>query len=156
MEWPWLVPGMVAAGTVAAALLWRPLRTFGRQVQLERARELFHLQRARLEGQFQATAAASGRPRGLIWKECQWGSQVEFVRERKTGEIVALAGVTIQFEAVEGSDMEDLPAVGNLRIASAVFFFHGGHWMTVGKAVFNMNPAETVEHFQKQYERVAV
>jgi len=62
--------------------------------------------------------------------------------------------VTIQFEAIEGSDMEGLPAVGNLRNASAVFFFQKGHWLTVGKAVFNMNPDEALAHFKNQYERV--
>ena len=41
-----------------------------------------------------------------------------------------------------------------LRNASAVFFFHRGQWMTVGKAVFNMNPDETLAHFQGQYERI--
>ena len=52
------------------------------------------------------------------------------------------------------SDMEGVAAVGNLRNASAVFFFHRGHWMTVGKAVFNMNPNEAIAHFKNQYERV--
>jgi hypothetical protein len=68
--------------------------------------------------------------------------------------LTALAGVTIQFEAIEGSDMEGLPAVGNLRNASAVFFYQGQHWRTIGKAVFNLNPDEAITHFQQQYERV--
>ena len=50
--------------------------------------------------------------------------------------------------------MEGEPAVGNLRNASAVFFFHRGHWETVGKAVFNMNPGEAIDHFKNQYERL--
>jgi len=62
--------------------------------------------------------------------------------------------VTIQFEAIEGGDMEGLPAVGNLRNASAVFFFERGQWRTVGKAVFNMNPDEALVHFQNQYEPI--
>ena len=45
-------------------------------------------------------------------------------------------------------------AVGNLRNASAVFFFQAGHWHTVGRAVFNMNPDEALVHFKNQYERV--
>jgi hypothetical protein len=154
MDWPWLIPALVVLGATVAVVLWRPLRRFGREVQLERARELFKLQRERLEATFLSAAAATGKPRGLRWKDCQWDREVEFVRERKTGEIVALVGVTVQFEAVEGGDMEGLPAVGNLRNASAVFFFHRGQWMTVGKAVFNMNPDEAVEHFTNLYERV--
>jgi hypothetical protein len=150
----WLIPLLVVCLLVLVIVIWRPMRSFGREVQIERARELFKLQRERLEAQFLKAAGATGKPRGLRWKDCQWESGVEFVRERSTGQIAALVGVTIQFEAVEGSDMEGLPAVGNLRNASAVFFFQKGHWLTVGKAVFNMNPNEAVVHFKNQYERV--
>jgi hypothetical protein len=136
-SWVWLMVIAVAFSALALVLFWRPLRAFGQEIRLERARELFKLQRERLEAKFLSAAAASGKPRGLRWKDCQWGEEVEFVRERRTGDIVALIGVTIQFEAVEGGDMEGVAAVGNLRNASAVFFFHRGHWMTVGKAVFN-------------------
>jgi hypothetical protein len=153
MDWPWWVAIVLVAG-VLLALAWRPLRRFGRAVHVERARESFQLQRPRLEELFFRTAAASGKPRGLRWTGCQFEPAVEFARERASGDIAALVAVTIQFEAIEGSDMEGLPAVGNLRNASAVFFFHAGHWHTVGKAVFNMNPGEAIEHFKNQYERV--
>ena len=151
----WLIPLIVVALLILVMVIWRPLRSFGKEVQIERARELFKLQRERLEAHFLKAAAATGKPRGLRWKDCQWDSAVEFVREFKTGQIAALVAVTIQFEAVEGSDMEGLPAVGNLRNASAVFFFHRGQWQTVGKAVFNMNPDEALEHFKNQYERIS-
>jgi hypothetical protein len=154
--WIWLAPVLVVVvvGILVLALYWRPLKAFGREVQLERARELFHLQRELLQDRFYRAAAATGKPRGLRWKECQWEGEVEFARDRRSGQIAALAPVTIRFEAVEGSDMEGLPAVDNLRNASAVFFFHRGQWQTVGKAVFNMNPDEAIRHFQNQYERV--
>jgi len=152
--WWWLVPVLVAAGSLVLALTWRRLRSFGREVQSARARELFFLQRERLEARFLGAAAATGRPRGLRWKACEFERGVEFARERKTGQLAALVGVTVQFEAVEGSDMEGLPAVGSLRNASAVFFFQRGQWLTVGKAIFNMNPPEAIEHFKTQYERV--
>jgi hypothetical protein len=152
--WLWLVPVLIVAALVVLLVIWRPLKTFGREVQVERARELFKLQRERLHDKFFQAAAGTGKPRGLRWKECQWDGEVEFARDRKTGQIAALAPVTIRFEAVEGSDMEGLPAVGNLRNASAVFFFHRGQWHTVGKAVFNMNPDEAVAHFKNQYDRI--
>jgi hypothetical protein len=153
MEILWLLVALTAVA-VAAALVWRPLRRFARQVQLERARESFRLQRERLEAQFIEAAEATGKPRGLRWKDCQFESDAVFVRDRQTGEIAALVAVSIQFEAIAGSDMEGNPNVANLRNASAVFFFHKGHWNTVGKAVFNMNPGEAVEHFKNQYERM--
>jgi len=150
-----LIVAAVAGGLIIGALLaWRPLRRFGRQVHLERARESFRLQREGLKAKFTQAAQASGKPRGLSWKDCQFESSVEFVRDKQTGDIAALVGVTIAFEAVAGSDMEGNPNLGNLRNASAVFFFHKGHWNTVGRAVFNMNPPEAIEHFKNQYERV--
>jgi hypothetical protein len=153
MLWLWLIPLILI---ILLLLVWRPLHWFGREVQTERARELFSLQRERLEAKFLTAAAATGKPRGLRWKGCDWANSVEFARERRTGQLAALVGVTIQFEAIEGSDMEGLPAVGNLRDASAVFFFHRGQWHTVGKAIFNMGPTEAIRHFQNQYEHVKI
>ena len=120
----------------------------------EHARRVFQQQRERLELQFFQAAAASGKPRGLRWKAIDWESGAEFARERASGQLAALVGVTIRFEAVEGSDMEGLPAVGNLRNASAVFFFHRGRWHTTGRTVFNLNPDEALAHFGNQYERL--
>ncbi len=154
MEWLWLLPVALVLAAAGVWLVWRPLRGFGREVQFGRARELFMLQRERLEANFLQSAAGSGKPRGLRWKDCEWEQEIVFARERSSGQLAALIAVTIQFEAIEGSDMEGLPAVGNLRNASAVFFFQRGHWHTVGKAIFNMNPNEAVEHFKNQYERV--
>jgi len=155
---PWFWIALAAIAVLAAAILfaWRPLRSLGRGIQVERARELFVLQRERLEAKFVTAASRSGKPRGLRWKDCSFENEIELAREKNTGQLVALIPVTIQFEAIEGSDMEGLPAVGNLRNASAVFFFQRGHWLTIGKAVFNLNPGEVIQHFKNQYERVEV
>ena len=149
----WWIPLVIVAVAILV-VAGRRLRSFGKQVVGERARELFKLQRERLEVQFLQAAAATGKPRGLTWKDCQWDAPVEFVREKETGQIHALVSVTIAFEAIPGGDMENLPAVGNLRNASAVFLFQAGRWITAGKAIFNMNPDEAVRHFQGQYERL--
>jgi hypothetical protein len=154
MHWWWIVPAVVLAVVGIVVLAWRPLRFWGREIQAERAIELFALQRERLEANFLKAAAATGKPRGLRWQSCEWDREVAFARDRRSGQLAALVAVTIQFEAVAGSDMEGLPAVGNLRNASAVFFFQRGQWLTVGKAIFNMNPGEAIEHFKNQYERV--
>jgi hypothetical protein len=154
MAWVGLIVGLLLGG-VALGIFWRPLRSFGRDVQCERARELFTLQRERLEAQFFTAAAATGKPRGLLWKNCEFNGGLELARDRHSGQLIALLPVTIQFEAVEGGDMEGVAAVGNLRNASAVFFFERGQWQTVGKAVFNMNPDEALVHFKNQYERIS-
>jgi hypothetical protein len=152
----WLVLGiaLAAALLVAVVFAWKPLQSLAREAEVKHARKLFTQQREHLEAHFLSAAARSGKPRGLRWKDCDWEPAVELAREPATGRLAALVGVTIQFEAVEGSDMEGLPAVGNLRNASAVFFFDRGRWHTVGKAVFNMNPDEAIAHYH--YERVAV
>ena len=147
-----IAAALAAALILGVLLAWRPLRHLERQVQLERARESFRLQRNGLQAKFLQAAQASGKPRGLTWKDCQFEPGALFVRDKQTGEIAALIGVTIAFEAVAGGDLEDNPNVDNLRNASAVFFFHKGHWNTVGRAVFNMNPPEAIEHFKNQYE----
>jgi hypothetical protein len=147
MMWLWI--GLGAAGLVLAVwFLWR-VGNAARE-----ARALFETQRPALERQYFEAAARSGKPRGLRWKACEWAPGAEFARERATGQLAALVPVTIQFEAVEGSDMEGLPAVGNLRNASAVFFFQKGEWHTTGKTVFNLNPDEALEHFKNQYQRL--
>lgn len=151
---PWVIALIVVLALGGGIFLWRVLKVFGSQVQLERAREMFKLQRERLEQQFQQAAATSGKPRGLRWLDCQWGSDIEFVRDRQTGQFAALVAVTIRFEAIEGGDMEGLAAVGNLRNASGVFFFQTGQWSTVGRAIFNMNPDEAADHFSNQYEKI--
>ncbi len=119
-----------------------------------RATQQFANDRAELEQRFFHTAAASGKLRGLRWTSCEWSPGMELAREKQTGRLAALVGVTIAFEAVEGGDMEDLPAVGNLRNACAVFFYHEGAWHTTGKTIFNLNPDEVIERFGTQYERV--
>ena len=42
--WYWIVPAVMLAGLLAVLVFWRPLQVFGREVQVERARELFVLQ----------------------------------------------------------------------------------------------------------------
>jgi hypothetical protein len=148
----WLPLALAAGAALVAALRAVGRRVWEREMQHARAR--FLGQREHLEAAFFDAAAASGKPRGLRWKNCEWEREVAFALERQTGQLTALVAVTVQFEAIAGSDMEGLPAVGNLRNASAVFFYDRGRWRTTGKAVFNLNPGEAIEHFKQQYERV--
>src|SRR5262245_31776932 len=139
--------GLLALVVLAIVIWWR-------HPDIKVVSEQFRRQRERLEAQFFTAASQSGKPRGLRWKAIEWERPVEFGREPDTGKIAALVGITIQFEAVEGSDMEGLPAVGNLRNATAVFFYHRGLWHTLGRTIFNMNPDEAIDHFK--YERLQI
>src|SRR5262249_8370258 len=130
----------------------RHMHAWGREVQIARARELFALQHERLEAIFMKAANATGKPRGLRWVHCAFEKEVLLARERQSKQIVGMVPVTIQFEAIEGGDMEGVAAVGNLRNATALFAFVSGQWQTAGKAVFNLNPPEVLHRFEKEYE----
>ncbi len=151
--WIWWILGglfVIFGGMVLA--FWLMKRYL--QAEYQNARQQFDQQRDALKQQYFQVAAASGKPRGLLWKEIHWTPLAEFVRNRKNGQIGAFVGVTIQFEAVAGSDMEDVPAVKDSKNASAFFVFEQGQWHVTNKTFFNMNPDEAIQHFEEQFERM--
>ena len=161
MEWITAHPAVacVMGGAFLVAVVattWKPLRAWRRAREVEQALRLFRVQRERLEAKFFDLAAASGKPRGLRWLDCDWGSDVSFARDLKSGLLTAFVGVNIRFEAVEGGDMEDVAAVGTVRDAAAVFHYRHGIWGTGGRSLFNMNPADAVTRLEGQFAPVAV
>lgn len=104
-----------------------------------------------LHQEFFQIAAASGKPRGLRWKSCDFGPERAFLQDRTSGELLALIPVTIAFEAIPGSDMEGLPAVGNLRCGSAVFVWRDG-WVATGRTILNLSPDEVLRQFASRYQ----
>lgn len=151
----WIVAG-IAGLLILALTLYRPLKRMMRDIEFERARELFSLQRERLEAKFYDLASSTGKPKGLRWEECDFHSAVSFARDKTTGQLSAFAEVTIRFSAIEGGGMEEVEAVGNLRHATAVFHYHKGQWGTGGRTLFNMNPREAIDHFQAQFEAIPI
>jgi hypothetical protein len=139
---------------IALCLLRKPLRVRRERDESERARRDFRRQREVLEARFFDLAAASGKPRGLRWVDCDWLEAVTFARDRKTGLLTAFVAVNISFEAIEGGDMEDVAAVGNVRDAAAVFHYQNGIWGTGGRALFNMNPEDALVRLEGQYEPI--
>lgn len=151
-SWLWIT-GLAILVAAALAGWWRSRRG-PRQVPIEEARRLFHLQRERLEHRFLLLAAQSGKPRGLEWVECDFADEVAFARDRNSGRLRALVGVTIRFRAAPGGGMEDNPNVENLRAATALFHLEGRQWNTDGRAIFNLNPREAIRHYQQELELV--
>ncbi len=151
----WLIPVVVVGALLAAALVWQPIRRSLREKELERLRRDFHRQREHLEAHFYKRAAASGKPRGLAWTDCEFDDEVVYARDKRSGEISAFVGVTIQFEAVTGGGMEEVEFVTAPRDATAVFRVDHGKWLTDGRAVMNLNPTETLRHFQRDLELVS-
>ena len=151
MAWYWWIGSSVGI-VLIIFMIWGAMLTLRQAHQLKSAIPSFFPQREHLEAKFLQVASRLGKPRGLNWISCDWDDEVIFARELQTGKLNALVAVTIHFEAVEGGDMEGVEAVSLPRNASAVFFYDRGRWSTSGKAVFNLNPAEAIEHFKGQYE----
>ena len=108
--------------------------------------------RPQLQETLRAAASATGKPRGLLWKACDLHPGQLFARDTATGELIALVGVTVSFEAVPGGEMEDVEAVGNLRSATAVFIHRRGAWTTDGRVVFNLEPEQAMACFENRLQ----
>jgi hypothetical protein len=156
MDKTWaLVIGLCGAGILLlAAVARKPLVNHFRRRRAADALDLFRMQREQLEAQFFHRAGSLGKPRGLRWLECDWQDTVTFGRDVKTGIITAFVGVNIRFEAIEGSDMEGVEAVGAVRDAAALFHYQHGRWGTGGRALFNINPSDALVHYQGQIEPI--
>jgi len=152
MGWYWWAAGIIIL--IGFGLFLRSLRSMGRAFQIARAKEVFRLQRERLEARFMDTAAATGKPRGLTWVDCAFEQNIELVRDASNGRLLGLVPVTIKFEAVPDGPMDGVEAVGNLRYATAVFVFEKGQWVTQGRALFNMHPHEAMEHFGSTFQKL--
>jgi hypothetical protein len=134
---------LVAGGWLVWSLVRRTL--FSRRV--ERVLRDFVRDRDDIRAEFLKAAAASGKPRGLAWKQCDFQDGVTLAHDRATHEIIGLVPVTISFEAIEGGGMEEVEAVGNLRAATAVLTWNKGQWTTQGRAVFNLEPREVLARY---------
>ena len=119
---------------------------------LDQRRLLFMEERESLEELFFQKASSSGKPRGLDWVRCDFEPEVMFACDRQNRQLRALVAVTIQFEATEGGDMEDVEAVGNLRAGTAVFLHDDSQWSTAGRTIYNLDPAEALKHFAQELE----
>jgi len=140
------------AMALVAGWLWRRWRAAQQQAKRQLAMLQFDESLGDLQVEFLSAAAATGKPRGLRWKQCDLGETKLFATDRANGELFALVGATISFEAIAGGDMEEVEAVGNLRFATAIFVHRQGKWTTDGRVVFNLEPAQTLERFQESLE----
>ena len=155
----WLLVALFAVllgAVVTLVLLWGPWQRKRRAREMQQAMQAFKLQRELLEARFFDMARSLGKPRGLRWVACDWLDSVTFARDLNDGLLTAFLAVNIRFEAIEGGDMEDVQAVGNIREAAALFHYRDGRWGTGGRALFNMNPQDAVNRLQGQYEAVVL
>lgn len=149
----------VGLACLAGIVFWLQWRSQSQRAEakLADAKQLFHQRREWLEAKFVTLASQSGKPRGLEWADCDFEDAVALARDRRTGQLRAFVGVTISFNAIEGGPMEDVEAVGNLRAATSVFILgDDGQWFTEGRAIFNLNPHQAIEHFHHELEEINV
>ena len=149
MGYLWIVAAIIVIAIgVFAAVSWRRSQTARAMARRERALEEFAKERDDLTGLFLRTAGATGKPRGLRWTGCELTGPPLFAIDDATGELIALVAATVSFAAIDGGGMEDVEAVGNLRSATAVFMHRGAGWVTDGRVIFNLEPAEALAKFQ--------
>lgn len=117
--------------------------------------ELFRREREALLAAFLTAAEATGKPRGLTWESVEANGEPVLVEDRVAGWLVALAPVVVRFEPVPGSEMEDVPQAREPRPVTALFTFERGAWRTVGRAVFNLSPAQVVERGSGKFVAVS-
>lgn len=181
-SWMWVaiagVAAMVVGFVVAAVAVWQKMARegsfpAGRRVgkpggrrpagptdkgtapyDLQTAQAEFFRGREYLEARFVAAAAASGKPRGLAWADCDFETPVVWARDRVSGEIRGLVGLCVRFTAVEGGGMENNPNVGTPRAATAVFRWSDGEWLAEGRVLFNLDPRQALTHFRDEWEPV--
>ncbi|MHC2066580.1 hypothetical protein ACYFX5_03835 [Bremerella sp. T1] len=139
---------VVIAGAWAVAVWIGRRRVRQNLLNQEQAKRQFQLRREWLETEFMKAAAASGKPRGLRWVDCEFGNDVQYACDEENGLLRAFISVTVRFEAIEGGDMEDVAAVGNLRAATGVFEYTGNRWVANPRAIFNLSPNQAILHFK--------
>ena len=105
----------------------------------------FERQQRELRKDFFAQAAATGKPRGLRWKNCEWLTTFALVEDTTQDMFTLFCGVNVYFEAIEGGDMEDVAAVSTVRDGSAVFHLQNGRWGSGGRILFNMPPTTAAQ-----------
>ena len=143
---------------VVLAAIWLGIGALRRWLfrrRVDKATQTFEGCRNSLQQMFLNAASATGKPRGLIWKECDLHDGQLFAHDRVANEIYALAGVTICFEAVVGGEMEEVEAVGNLRCATAVFAHRDGTWTTDGRVLFNLEPHEALQRYSESLQPIS-
>jgi hypothetical protein len=120
---------------------------------LAEARRDFHRQRERLEAKFVQLGSYPTNREVPRWMDCDFEDDVAFARNRTTGELTALVGVTIEIEELESPSAKS-DEEGNQRAATAVFRFLGNRWDTDGRAIFNFTPTEAIRFYQRDLEMI--
>jgi hypothetical protein len=152
----WTLALVIGAGLAVAAWrttsAWRRRRRYRATLLL--GRQLFRRRREWLEAEFLSLASVTGRPRDLVWSNCEFANDVAFARDRGTGQLRALVGITLRLDGPGGELFPVSSTVKAARVGTAVFHFDGQRWSSDGRAIFNLNPREAISRLRHEIELV--
>jgi len=135
---------------IAAAMMWRPAVRFWRRVRFEKARMLFHRERERLEARLIKQIAVPVVTGEMEWLDCDFEDEVTFLRDRRSGEYVAVVMITLGPETSWAIDSEQESRGRGV----AVFRFGKNRWISDPKVYMNLTPEEMVRAFSDRMELV--
>ncbi len=116
--------------------------------RLQRNKADFRQRREHLEAQFELLARENYQRSGFLWFG-DFGDDVTFAKDRETGQLRALATISIHFEAIAGEGREEYEEAGTLRAATAMFVHDGRQWGAEGRTIMNLSPLQAVEYFDE-------
>jgi len=148
------VAGVVLFVAGTSMLVWAVYATRSRKRKFTKEQLQFRIRREWLEAYFLKIASESGSPRGMTWADCDFSNDVQFARDRASGELRAFVEMTVRFEVVEGCETEDFSKCGSLRVATAMFYYRDGKWASDGRTIFNLNPTEAIRRFHSELRTV--
>jgi hypothetical protein len=134
MLWAALVPACCVVGWLLAR---RPVREAFEDLNLDRARDQFRLQREGLEARFLTAVGRLDPVEKLRWDDAEWRNEVVWARDRRTRRILALVGVSFEPESFT-LEYTEPPA----RHATALFEYRKGKWVAEGRRIDEIRPHE--------------
>ena len=117
-----LLPACLLGGWL---VLRRPLRQVFDDMNGDQARLLFRRQRELLEARFVSSLSRVDPIEGLRWEDAHWEDEIQWARDRRSRELMALVGV--HFDPSPFLDEGDPN-----RYATAVFEYRKGAWKSEG------------------------
>jgi MYXO-CTERM domain-containing protein len=149
----------IALFALAGLLAVRSVRRRRSAPRLDGVDRLFRFQREHLEAKFVDLAQSSRRPSAPRSVNCDFQDDVTYVRNRRTGTIMALVAITVSVAGRRprfGDALEEAMAARSLvprhdtsqgepvRSATAVFSFDGQRWTTDGSVILDLSPSDAV------------
>jgi hypothetical protein len=141
----------VSAITVIAVLVYLFLRWIQRlllAIRLERAQESLRLQQQRLEEMVLRQGMASGKPRGLKWRRCQFQGEPIWLHEAEKDQLAVLVPLIIEFDPSGDSEGWEGDMVNEPRQGVILFYFRRGEWETGGRVLFNLSPHQVAQQLE--------